>query len=164
MGKHFEAKFIEPMMEVLLRYLAVEDKELGREYDEVFSRLNDWESSMSRKFIDEFIKSKVCIYCSHEVYKYLESMAVSAPNYCLDFLSKLYTKKSRKQAANSEEYSFEEYELREITEILINAYNNVRIYNKDNQSLESAMDLLDALLEKEDVNYYLDRCLKELEE
>ena len=163
-GKHFAMNFAEPMMEVLLRYLAYEEKDLGREYDEIFCHLNDWENSISRRFTDKFIQSQVCIYCSHEVYKYLESLAVSAPNLCLDFLAKLYNKKSRKQAETPEEYSLEENELQEITEILINAYNNVRVYNKDNQSLESAMDLLDALLEKEDVNYYLDRCMKDLEE
>ena len=65
---------------------------------------------------------------------------------------------------NAEEYPLEDGELQEITEILIDAYNNVRVYDKDNQSLESAMDLLDALLEKEDVNYYLNRCLQTLEE
>lgn len=164
-GRHFKAKFAEPMMEVLLCYLAFEEKELGREYDEIFRHLVEWETSLdSRKFLDKFIKSQVCIYCSHEVYKYLETLAVNDPNYCLDFLAKLYYKKSHKHMENSEEYPLENYELQQITEILIDAYNNVRVYDKDNQSLESAMDLLDALLEKEDVNYYLDRCLKELEE
>lgn len=164
-GRHFEAKFAEPMMEVLLRYLAFEEKELGREYDEIFRHLAEWETSLdSRKFMDKFIKSEVCIYCSHEIYKYLKSLAENDPNYCLDILTKLYNKKSRKHIENAEEYPLEDNELQEITEILIDAYNNVRVYDKDNQSLESAMDLLDALLENENVNYYLNRCLQILEE
>ena len=153
------------MMEVLLRYLAFEEKELGREYDEIFRHLAEWETSLdSRKFMDKFIKSEVCIYCSHEIYKYLKSLAENDPNYCLDILTKLYNKKSRKHIENAEEYPLEDNELQEITEILIDAYNNVRVYDKDNQSLESAMDLLDALLENENVNYYLNRCLQILEE
>ena len=91
-------------------------------------------------------------------------MAVNNPNYCLDFLEKLYTKKSHKHEDKPEEYAVGEYELQEITEILIDAYNNVRVYEKDNHSLESAMNLLDKLLEKEDVNYYLNKCLNMLEE
>ncbi len=164
-GRHFDKKFAEPMMEVLLRYLDYEEKELGREYDEIFRHLADWETSLdSRKFLDKFIKSQVCIYCSHEIYKYLKSLAENDPNYCLDLLTKLYNKKSSKHAENAEEYPLDDNELQEITEILIDAYNNVRVYDKDNQSLESAMDLLDDLLEKEDVNYYLNRCLQTLEE
>ena len=164
-GRHFEAKFAEPMMEVLLRYLAFEEKELGREYDEIFRHLAEWETSLDcRKFLDKFIKSEVCVYCSHEIYEYLKSLAENDPNCCLDILIKLYNKKSRKHAENAEKYPLEDGELQEITEILIDAYNNVRVYDKDNQSLESAMDLLDALLEKEDVNYYLNRCLQTLEE
>lgn len=164
-GRHFDKKFAEPMMEVLLRYLDYEEKELGREYDEIFRHLADWETSLdSRKFLDKFIKSQVCIYCSHEIYQYLKSLAENDPNYCLDLLTKLYNKKSSKHAENAEEYPLDDNELQEITEILIDAYNNVRVYDKDNQSLESAMDLLDDLLEKEDVNYYLNRCLQTLEE
>lgn len=164
-GRHCDKKFAEPMMEVLLRYLDYGEKELGREYDEIFSHLADWETSLdSRKFLDKFIKSQVCIYCSHEIYQYLKYLAENDPNYCLDLLTKLYNKKSSKHAENTEECPLEDNELQEITEILIDAYNNVRVYDKDNQSLESAMDLLDDLLEKEDVNYYLNRCLQTLEE
>lgn len=164
-GRHFDKKFAEPMMEVLLRYLDYGEKELSKEYDEIFRHLADWETSLdSRKFLDKFIKSQVCIYCSHEIYQYLKSLAENDPNYCLDLLTKLYNKKSSKHAENAEEYPLEDNELQEITEILIDAYNNVRVYDKDNQSLESAMDLLDDLLEKEDVNYYLNRCLQTLEE
>ena len=164
-GRHFDKKFAEPMMEILLRYLDYGEKELGREYDEIFRHLADWETSFdSRKFLDKFIKSQVCIYCSHEIYQYLKSLAENDPNYCLDLLTKLYNKKSSKHAENAEECPLEDNELQEITEILIDAYNNVRVYDKDNQSLESAMDLLDDLLEKEDVNYYLNRCLQTLEE
>lgn len=164
-GRHFDKKFAEPMMEVLLRYLDYGEKELGREYDEIFRHLTDWETSLdSRKFLDKFIKSQVCIYCSHEIYQYLKYLAENDPNYCLNLLTKLYNKKSSKHAENAEEYPLEDNELQEITEILIDAYNNVRVYDKDNQSLESAMDLLDDLLEKEDVNYYLNHCLQTLEE
>ena len=164
-GRYYESKYTESMTEVLLRYLSFEEKELGNEYDDIFHHLADWESSMdTRIFLDKFIKSPICIYCSHDIYTYLKSLALDNPNYCLDFLEKLYTKKSHKHAKNAEEYSLVDYELQEITEILIDAYNNVRVYDKDNHSLESAMNLLDKLLEKEDVNYYLNKCLNMLEE
>ena len=40
----------------------------------------------------------------------------------------------------------------------------MRTYDIDNESLERAMDMLDELLEKEDVNSYLDKCLNTLAE
>jgi hypothetical protein len=70
----------------------------------------------------------------------------------------LYEKKS-----TSQKYTIEYNELQNITEILIEAYNNVRVYDNTDYSLESAMDLLDKLLEKEDINYYLNKCLNDLD-
>lgn len=164
-GRHYESKFAESMMEVLLRYISLDEPELGNIYDGIFRHLIDWESALDIcNFLKKFIKSPICIYCSHEIYTYLKSQAVNNPNYCLEFLEKLYTKKSHKHDEQPEEYMLGDYELQEITEILIDAYNNVRVYDKDNLSLESAMDLLDKLLEKEDVNYYLNRCLNLLGE
>ena len=164
-GRHYKSQFAKSMQEVLLHYLSFDEKELGNEYDDIFQHLSDWESSFNiQNFLDKFIKSPICAYCTHEIYTYLKSLAVDNPNYCLDFLEKLYTQKSHKHADKPEGYTLGDYELQEITEILINAYNNVRVYNKDNHSLESAMNLLDTLLEKEDVNYYLNKCLNMLEE
>lgn len=164
-GRHYESKFAESMMEVLLRYISLDEPELGNIYDGIFRHLIDWESALDIcNFLEKFIKSPICTYCSHEIYTYLKSQAVNNPNYCLEFLEKLYTKKSHKHDEQPEEYMLGDYELQEITEILIDAYNNVRVYDKDNLSLESAMDLLDKLLEKEDVNYYLNRCLNLLGE
>lgn len=164
-GRHYKSLFAKSMQEVLLHYLSFDEKELGNEYDDIFRHLSDWESSFNiQNFLDKFIKSPICAYCTHEIYTYLKSLAVDNPNYCLDFLEKLYTQKSHKHADKPEGYTLGDYELQEITEILINAYNNVRVYDKDNHSLESAMNLLDTLLEKEDVNYYLNKCLNMLEE
>ena len=70
----------------------------------------------------------------------------------------MYEKKS-----TSQKYTIEYNELQNITEILIEAYNNVRVYDNTDYSLESAMDLLDKLLEKEDINYYLNKCLNDLD-
>lgn len=97
------------------------------------------------------------LYCSHDIYHYLKSLANNDPNYCLSFISMLYNKKAATVNLKS-------YELGEITGILIAAYNNVRIYDNDNDALEKAMDMLDELLEKENVNHYLNQCLKEIDE
>lgn len=157
-GRYFRKDFAEQMMEVLVRYMAYKEEALGKEYDEVFSKLEAWgELFDTQTFLNRFIKSEVCVHCSYRIYEYLKSLAVENPEYCLDLLSALYAKKSNT-------YAVEHYELQQITEILIEAYNNVRTYTSDNESLEHAMDLMDNLLEKEDVNYYLTNCLKTLEE
>ena len=97
------------------------------------------------------------MYCNHHIRNYLKYLAIDDPEYCLSFLANYYAKREKLQ-------NMEYYELREITEILIAAYNNVRTYDIDNESLERAMDMLDELLEKEDVNSYLDKCLNTLAE
>ena len=97
------------------------------------------------------------MYCSHHIHNYLKFLANEDSEYCLSFLANYYAKRAKLQ-------NMEYYELREITEILIAAYNNVRTYDIDNESLERAMDMLDELLEKENVNSYLDKCLNTLAE
>ena len=157
-GRYYRKDFAEQMMEVLNRYMAYNEEALGKEYDEIFGKLGTWRELFdTQAFLNKFIKSDACVHCSYRIYEYLKSLAVENPEYCLDLLSALYAKKSTA-------YAVEHYELQQITEILIEAYNNVRTYTSDNQSLEHAMDLMDNLLEKEDVNYYLTQCLKTLEE
>ena len=149
---------VEKMYEILLRYLPYGELEIGRKYDHVFEFLNAWKLFFQTyDYLNKFQAWDMCLYCHHYIYKYLKCLANDDPNYCLSYIGALYSKKMEKG-------DMESYELRELTEILIAAYNNVRIYNKDNEALESAMDLLDELLEKENVNGYLDRCLRIMEE
>lgn len=157
-GRYYRKDFAEHMMEVLIRYMTYDEEALGKEYDEIFSKLGAWGKQFdTQTFLNKFIKSEICVHCSYRIYEYLKSLAIENPEYCLDLLSALYAKKSKA-------YIVEHYELQQITEILIDAYNNVRTYTSNNESLEHAMDLMDNLLEKEDVNYYLTQCLKILEE
>lgn len=146
------------MYEILLRYLAYGDEDLGRRYDDVFDELEKWKSFFPTKdYLQQFLESDMGLYCSHDIYHYLKNLANNDPNYCLSFISTLYNKKAATGYLKS-------YELGEITGILIAAYNNVRIYDKDNAALESAMDMLDELLEKENANHYLNQCLKAMDE
>lgn len=150
--------FVNPMYEVLLRYLNYSDENLGQKYDYVFEHLSAWKSFFpTREYLDKFQRSEVSMYCNHHIRNYLKYLANDDPEYCLSFLANYYAKREKLQ-------NMEYYELREITEILIAAYNNVRTYDIDNESLERAMDMLDELLEKEDVNSYLDKCLNTLAE
>ena len=149
---------INKMYEILLRYLTYGDEDLGRRYDDVFDELEKWKSFFpTKEYLQQFLESDMGLYCSHDIYHYLKSLANNDPNYCLSFISMLYNKKVATGKLKS-------YELGEITGILIAAYNNVRIYDKDNDALEKAMDMLDELLEKENVNHYLNQCLKEMDE
>lgn len=155
-AKNCNREMVEPMKEVLEHYLSKTDTELGRKYDYVFEHLKDWEKFFpTYDYLDKFLKSDAGVFCCHYIYSYLKYLANENPEYCLNFLSNLHKKKSKA-------YEIEFFELREITEILIAAYNNVRTYSNDNEALENAMDMLDELLEKEEVNSYLDRCLKTL--
>ena len=158
-GKYFHATFAQQMQETLLRYLQYEEKELAEEYDEIFKYLSNWEQNFDcQQFLSTFIHSRLCVFCSYRIYEYMKYLATVNPHYCLELLSILYEKKS-----TSQKYTIEYNELQSITEILIEAYNNVRVYDNTDYSLESAMDLLDKLLEKEDINYYLNKCLNDLD-
>jgi uncharacterized protein Usg len=158
-GKYFHTTFAQQMQETLLRYLQYEEKELAEEYDEIFKYLSNWEQNLDcQLFLSTFIHSQLCVFCSYRIYEYMKYLATVNPNYCLELLSILYEKKS-----TSQKYTIEYNELQNITEILIEAYNNVRVYDNTDYSLESAMDLLDKLLEKEDINYYLNKCLNDLD-
>ena len=157
-ARYCSKNLLDKMYEVLLRYMTYKEEDLGRKYDYAFEKMVDWQPFFPvQDYLDKFKKSEVCVYASHFVYKFLKDYSNEDPVYCLQFIAALYAKKAK-------EYEMEYYELREITEILIAAYNNVRTYDAKNEALESAMDMLDELLEKEDVNYYLDKCLYEVTE
>ena len=157
-ARYCSKNLLDKMYEVLLRYMSYKEEDLGRKYDYTFEKMENWLTFFPvRDYMDRFKKSEVCVYASHFVYKFLKNYTNEDPEYCLQFIAALYVKKAK-------EYEVEYYELREITEILITAYNNVRTYDAKNKALESAMDMLDELLEKEDVNYYLDKCLYEVTE
>lgn len=157
-ARYCSKNLLDKMYEVLLRYMSYKEEDLGRKYDYVFEKMENWLTFFPvGEYLDKFKKSEVCIYSSHYVYKFLKNYTHEDPEYCLQFIAALYAKKVKA-------YEMDYYELREITEILIAAYNNVRTYDAKNEALESAMDLLDELLEKEDVNYYLDKCLYEVTE
>lgn len=122
---------------VLLRYLKVDEKNLGRAYDQVASTFSRWNRAELQKYLAAYLASPVSCYASHEITNFLKEESRSHPADCLKWVSALYRNMKDQK---------DRYQLAEYTQILIEAYNSICKYDNQNPILEDAMNMFDNLL------------------
>ena len=138
---------------VLLRYMDIDDKDLGRAYDEVAKTFSRWSRVNLKEYLSKYLASPVSRYAAHDVTEYLKSESRRHPEDCLKWVSALY---------KSKEGGADRYSLPEYTQILIEAYNSICKYDNQSPVLEDAMDMFDELLRENVDNRPLNRYLKEV--
>lgn len=138
---------------VLLRYLDIDEKDLGRTYDEVADTFDSWNRVELKKYLAAYLASPVSRYATHCMTNFLKKESRSHPEDCLKWVSALYQRKLNPQ---------DRYQLADHTQILIEAYNNICKYDNQSQVLEDAMDMFDELLKTNVDNRPLVRYLKEV--
>jgi hypothetical protein len=121
------------LLNCLLEY---DDKELGNKMDHCFLHIPPILDNHLVNFIDNYLKSPIAEYKSNEFYNFLRKLISIAPSQCLIWL---FNSKLRVSKLNYHE------ELP--ANILIESYNGIREYEKDNPMIEKAMDVFDELLQ-----------------
>ena len=138
---------------VLLRYLDVDEKELGRSYDEVADTFKKWPRRELKEYLSKYLASPQGRYAGHDMNSFLKEECRVQPEDCLTWISALYNAKK----GIADRYQFSEY-----TQILIEAYNSICKYDNQSPVLEDAMDMFDELLRNNIHNRALNTYLKEV--
>lgn len=138
---------------VLLRYIDIDEKNLGQAYDELADTFERWNRSELKKYMEAYLAAPVSRYATHEILNFLKKQSRTHPEDCIQWISALY--KCQKDSAQG-------YVLSEYTQILIEAYNSICRYDNNNPILEHAMDMFDELLRSNVNNRSLGRYLREV--
>ena len=153
--EYYRPQFHTKCLELLLRYLDKNESDLGRCYDDIFSILGSWVSDKN-DYVDRFTTSPVCKYCNHEIYDFLDKVAATEPERCLIWLTNIYRMRKGLDEFNRS--------IDRIIPILVGAYNSIRRFDKSDQVLENAMDLLDEVLSNDFNRWDMVKCLKQLDD
>lgn len=138
------------LMHYLLKY---DDQDNGESYNNFFLKLNVEYSRDVINFIEAYLNSPVSNHRNEYFFKYLLDLVSHDSERCLTWL-----------LMSNPVIPPERYHENTALNILIESYNGIREYDKENTSLEKAMDMFDTLLQiPEYRNGHLNKFLKELE-
>ncbi|MDR0230254.1 MAG: ATP-binding protein [Flavobacteriaceae bacterium] len=138
------------LIQYLLKY---DDKENAENYNNLFLKLKVKYCPEVVTFIDNYLMSSVSIYKNDYFFKYIRDLISEDPERCLNWI-----------LVSNPIILPERYYDNTALNILIESYNGIREYDKENISLEKAMDMFDNLLQiPEYRNGSLNKFLKELE-
>jgi len=136
---HYKDKHIRNLcLEIFIRFLNENDEAIAREYEYGFNDITPDIFNDVYPALIAFSKSKVSLIAANRLYEYLTKVVIDHPEECLELLR-----------------NFSYMELPDVQynaigptplEILVQAYNQVRKYDKDNPLLESAIDTFDKML------------------
>ena len=148
----YKPAYHDKCQKVLLRYLNVDEKDLGRSYDEVSDTYNKWPRKALKEYLVQYLNSPLARYAGHDTNNFLKEECRLHPEDCLTWISALY---------NAKKGIADRYQLSEYTQILIEAYNSICKYDNQSPVLEAAMDMFDELLRNNIQNRVLEKYLKE---
>lgn len=113
--------------------------ELGKAFDQMFYHIDKWPQEDQVRITDAYIKTPLCRYEISGLIHFLAGYAIKEPEQTLGWLEKiLYT------SLSSESYIWDQ-----IIEVIIQAYNGIKIFNQSDcqGALEHAMDLIDRVMQ-----------------
>lgn len=113
--------------------------ELGKAFDQMFYHIDKWPQEDQVRITDAYIKTPLCRYEISGLIHFLAGYAIKEPEQTLGWLEKiLYT------SLSSESYIWSQ-----IIEVIIQAYNGIKIFNQSDcqGALEHAMDLIDRVMQ-----------------
>lgn len=131
-------KYKEKAILMLIRFLNVDDEELGKTYEFGLHKMGKQINDDIISFIDQYTYSMIGKYRSHYYYEILLNLAKDIPHkvieWALAFDNHLKPDVQMRYLQN------------EPIQAILLAYNAVRDYNKKDKLLENAMDAFDKLL------------------
>ena len=149
----YKPQYHDKCMKVLLRYLNFDDQNLGMAYDALGDILKQWSRQSLKQYLPLYCSSAVGCYARHDMIKFLKGQSLTFPEDCLIWIRVLY---------GNQKKNADRFQISELTQILIEAYNNIFKFDKQNSALESAMDMFDELIRSNSENMNLNRYLKEV--
>lgn len=153
---YFSPRILNHILPVLERYMEVDDKDCGSQYDFMFIKINQWPVEKQLEYVSKFVKTPACKYCGHSMIDYLEKAATKHPHECLSWLPDVFEKLKQ-----SDQWNFTP---NKYVDILISAYNSICVFDKEDEILERAMDMLDIWVRDDYNRQYLNNYLKMLED
>lgn len=132
-----------------------ENEEVGNMFDYLIRDLEDlpWEKAV--EIIDIITAGKVLRYASHNYLEFMQERAADHPYDVLRWMC-LYSKSEHNDESNY-------FTASKTMSIMVAAYNAIRKYDKNDEKLETALNTMDFLMEKENVRKGLRHFLYELD-
>jgi len=147
-----DEKYSDKGWKIINYLLDFDDEELSKKINNCFMHIPKKIDSKLKIFTNKYVNSPISRYKSNYFYDYLRKLIPFDSEQCLVWFF----------ASNPNDFKHEFYDKSPIN-VLIEAYNGVRKYEKDNSILEKAMDTFDSLLQIPQYrNVHLRTFLKEL--
>lgn len=154
---YYQPTYRDQTWPILLRYLKYDEKETGESYDYLFNEtIMKFNLTDRNSFLRKYTNSAACKYCSHYFMEFMGGLSREDPALCLEVLPYIYMK--NKNAADDWRCSPSR-----LIDFLITAYNAIKKYNKEDATLEQAMDLMDEWLHDNVNRQYLFNCFRLLD-
>lgn len=139
------------ILNILLNF---NDKELGDKFNNCFLHIPSYLDSSLISFLNKYVTSPISKYVNNYYYDFLRKLISFDANQCLIWFF------ASKPERIHKEYFYEKSPLN----VLIEGYNGIREYDKDNPILEKTMDVFDSLLKIPQYrNSHMRRFFSELE-
>ena len=132
---------IEEALSLIERFYSKDDKKLGSIYNQAFFHIKPSLFPELKEFLFEYAHSNIGKYREHAYFEFLLKCAKKHPEDCIK-LSYIN--------ANSFESEHDYHDLtNKQLQVIINSYNTIREYEKENPSLKKAMDVFDSILKND---------------
>lgn len=140
---------------IYLRFLNSENDKISQEYEMGFNEFTPEMFLTVFPLLKAFSSSKVSLRAANRLYDYLEKVIFLYPEECLELLQNF----SLMEFPDNQHNAIRSTPIK----LLVQAYNNIRKYEKDKQLLESAMDTFDKMLSHPFYKSYAVDVLKSLD-
>ena len=135
--------------------LQFDTPEMGKNCDNLFSHAKDWNDDIQRKIADAFVASPVSKHKIQVFIEFLVSYAIRDPVQTLIWLNKIL----------AGELPDDYFVLNHVLDVLIQSYNGIKSFNDNNyqETLEHAMDLIDAIMKNRSNKYLITNFINKLD-
>ena len=134
--------------------LSIDDKELGERFNNCFLHIPASMDSQTISFINKYLKSPMGNYKSNYYYDFLRKLIPLDAKQCLVWFF----------FSQPERINIDSFYIESPLNVLIEGYNGIREYDKENPILEKTMDIFDSLLQLSKYrNCHMRKFLNELE-
>lgn len=149
-----EEKYSDKCWSIINRFLDENEKEIGEEYDSGLLEFNDKVSPDIIEFIDKYVESNIGKYRNQFFYEYLIEISKDEPHKCIEWSLNF----------NNNLNCNDDYQISKPLDVILQSYNAIREEDKEDQTLEKAMDAFDGVLQSVDNRWAIQGVLQKLDE
>ena len=129
--------------------------EMGESYDNMFYHTKDWTDDVQRRVADAFVASPVSKHKIRAFIEFLAGYAIKDPVQTLIWLDKTL----------ADDLPDNYFILNHVVDVLIQSYNGIKSFNDNSyqDTLERAMDLIDAIMKNPSNKYMITNFINKLD-